>query len=382
MKTLYVFRDCYSPNTATLNRLMAFIKGFSELGVKVNVLFIRPNKHEDKVVYVYENVSFSYLWEGKQMKNGKFKYIQQIVWIINALRKLKKGDNVIVFGTIEFLFVFSFFKHWINLYHEITEHPDVSRNSKSKILNFFHSQYQNSCRKLKGLFVISTSLKHYFVQICVPAEKVHVINMTVDQDRFLSLNKTNVKDKYIAYCGAISNCKDGVDVLIKSFKQVSNLIPDLKLYLIGEYSFRKDDELNRKLINELNLEDKVIYTGEVTANDMPQMLKNAKALVLARPDNLQAQNGFPTKLGEYLLSCNPVVVTCVGDIPLFLEDGVNAYVAAPGNIDEISKKIFRAVSELDNAEKVGLSGYQVAMKNFNYKTESKKIIRVIYPEYE
>jgi glycosyltransferase involved in cell wall biosynthesis len=361
---------------------MAFIKGFSELGVKTNVVFIRPNKQEDKVADEFENVTFSYLWEGKQLKNGKFKYVQQIVWITNALRKLKKGDNLIVFGTIEFLFVFSLFNRKVNLYHEMTEHSDVSRNTESKVLNCLHSIYLNNCRKIKGLFVISKNLKRYFVNIGVPEEKVHVINMTVDSARFEALSKINFKEKYIAYCGAISNSKDGVDVLIKSFKQVSNLIPDLKLYLIGEYSLRKDDEFNRKLINELMLEDKVIFTGEVTANDMPQMLKDAKALVLARPNNLQAQNGFPTKLGEYLLSCNPVVVTSVGDIPLFLEDGVNAYVAEPGNINEIAKKLFLAVSDHDKAQEIGKSGYQVAMQNFNYKTESEKIIRVIYPEYE
>lgn len=379
MRTLYLFRDCYNPNTATTNRFMSFVKGFSELGLNTYVVFIRPNKYEDKVHDEYENVTFSYLWEGKQLKHGKYKYIQQIIWILNSLRKIEKGYNIIVFGTIEFLFVFSLFKHKVNIYHEVTEHPDVSRNKNSNVLNLFHSIYLNNCRKIKGLFVISTNLKHFFVHIGVPSRKVHVINMTVYSGRFKSLSNKNVKDKYIAYCGSISNNKDGVDILIKSFKQVSNLIPDLKLYLIGEYSFRKDDEVNRKLINELKLEDKIIFTGEVTVNDMPQMLKDAKALVLARPNNLQAQNGFPTKLGEYLLSGNPVVVTSVGDIPLFLEDGVNAYVAEPGNIDEISQKIYLAVSDSDKAMEIGKSGYHVAMKNFNYLTESKKIIKVIYP---
>ena len=48
-------------------------------------------------------------------------------------------------------------------------------------------------------------------------------------------------------------------------------------------------------------------------------------LVLARPDNIQAKGGFPTKLGEYLATGNPVVVTKVGEIPNYLIDGVNAF---------------------------------------------------------
>ena len=67
------------------------------------------------------------------------------------------------------------------------------------------------------------------------------------------------------------------------------------------------------------MKDSIVFTGIVSAADIPQILKNAAVLALDRPDSLQAQCGFPTKLGEYLLTENPVIVTKVGDIPLFLE---------------------------------------------------------------
>lgn len=70
---------------------------------------------------------------------------------------------------------------------------------------------------------------------------------------------------------------------------------------------------------------------------MPQMLKNAEALVLDRPNSLQAQYGFPTKLGEYLLTGNPVVVTKVGDIPLYLKDGVSALLSEDRNPKEFAE---------------------------------------------
>ena len=60
---------------------------------------------------------------------------------------------------------------------------------------------------------------------------------------------------------------------------------------------------------------------------MPKYLCNAKLLALARPDSIQAQGGFPTKLGEYLATGRPVVVTKVGEIPDYLEDGVNAFLS-------------------------------------------------------
>ena len=121
----------------------------------------------------------------------------------------------------------------------------------------------------------------------------------------------------------------------------------------------------------------MVFTGPIPREQMPLMLKNAEALVLARPDNIQAKYGFPTKLGEYLLSGNPVVVTRVGDIPQFLKDGESAYVAEPGNVEEIALKIIEALTSHE-APKIGLRGAEVAMREFNSETESKKIIKFIY----
>lgn len=378
MNRLYIFRDSYEPNTATLNRFLGFVKGFSQLGIYTTACFIRPNGNCDKVPERFDNITFNYLWDRKKLRFGKFKYIQQIWWIISFLLKLKRGDNIILFGTNEFLFVFSFFKNKINLYHEITEHPDIGRNRDSKILNFFHKLYLKDCKSLKGLFVISISLKKYFSKIGVPQERIHVINMIVDSTRFEVLKKNNVAKDYIAYCGSIVNSKDGVDTLIKSFKVVSDRIRDLNLYLIGDFPFKEDKIINFKLIEEYHLQNKIVFTGKVPANEMPQLLKNAHALVLARPDNLQAQNGFPTKLGEYLLTANPVVVTGVGEIPLFLKDGESAFIAEPGDIDDIAEKIYRAVVCQDEASKIGKGGCTVAMEHFNYKKEAEKIVNVVF----
>ena len=73
-------------------------------------------------------------------------------------------------------------------------------------------------------------------------------------------------------------------------------------------------------------------------NEVPQLLMDSEVLALDRPNSIQAQCGFPTKLGEYLLTGNPVVVTKVGDIPLFLEDGVSALLAEKRNAENLPER--------------------------------------------
>ena len=107
------------------------------------------------------------------------------------------------------------------------------------------------------------------------------------------------------------------------------------------------------------------------------MLKNATILALDRPDSLQAKCGFPTKLGEYLLTENPVVVTKVGDIPLFLQDGQSALLAEERNPEEFASKMIWVLQHPSEAAEIGKKGAKIALSEFNYLNETKKILNVI-----
>jgi glycosyltransferase involved in cell wall biosynthesis len=110
-------------------------------------------------------------------------------------------------------------------------------------------------------------------------------------------------------------------------------------------------------------------------DEVIRTMKGASCLVLARPDSLQARAGFPTKLGEYLATGRPVVVTKVGEIPDFLMDEVSAYlVDASGDrsdlAEKIAEKILNVFSDLEKAEKIGVEGRTVALKCFDWRVYS------------
>ena len=191
------------------------------------------------------------------------------------------------------------------------------------------------------------------------------------------MEKKNPLERYIAYCGTASNNKDGVDELIKAYAIVHKQIQDVNLYIIGKPLSEKDESGNMRLVKELGLTDEVVFTGVLAASEIPQVLKNAEVLALARPDSLQAQCGFPTKLGEYLLTENPVVVTKVGDIPHFLEDRKTALLAEQRDAQEFAGKLIWALEHPQEAKAIGKAGAEVAMREFNCVNEAKKIYEVV-----
>jgi glycosyltransferase involved in cell wall biosynthesis len=127
------------------------------------------------------------------------------------------------------------------------------------------------------------------------------------------------------------------------------------------------------LIKTYNLENKVFWKGEFLRDQIPAILKNATLLSLPRPDSKQAQGGFPTKLGEYLATGNPVCATRVGEIPDYLTDNESVFFAEPGSVESFAEAMQRALKNSDEARRIGKNGREVAEKHFNKDIQSKKL---------
>lgn len=256
------------------------------------------------------------------------------------------------------------------VFFELNEHPSVL-HSLFKIKGEEKDDLVRIRRVLSGLdgvLCISPSLKNLLVKCGIPAQNVHLVNMLVDPSRFIGIKKQD-SEPYIAYCGAADNNKDGVDKLIMAFSLISTKYPKLKLYIMGP---KNTDCENEQLAKSHGLLERIVFTGIVNSNLMPQMLVNAKVLALARPHSIQAEYGFPTKLGEYLLSGNPVVVTNVGDIGLFLKNGESAYLVEPDNVVEFAFQLDKALSTIE-ANEIGLKGRIIAMTCFTVETVKNQL---------
>lgn len=372
---LYFVCYSYEPNTATYNRMLAYWRNLDRLNVPSKLVFFMPNNNRDKLADIFETVEIDYCWQRFFIRNRYLKYLSLAYYQFRFLAQLKNGDKVCVFG-LEKISKKILRKKGVDLFLESTECPEVY-GELNKIVYPTVPEYIDYCRQSTALFVISSGLKEYYIKKGVEESKIYTLNMMVDPVRFANVKKNDAVEKYIAYCGNVSNNKDGVDKLIKSFAIVSKKQPDIKLYIIGESLSKAETTDNYQLIQELGIVDKVVFTGRIQADKMPQMLKDAQVLVLARPNNKQAHYGFPTKLGEYLMTENPVVVTSVGDIPLFLEDGVSALISSPDNDEEFAEKIIWAIEHPIESAKIGRKGKEVALKSFNASIETRKLIDVV-----
>ena len=81
-------------------------------------------------------------------------------------------------------------------------------------------------------------------------------------------------------------------------------------------------------------------------------------------------------MAEYLASGTPVVVTAVGDLPLYLRDGIDAYMVAPGDTEAFAARLRDALSD-PRAAQVGLQGRATAAEKFDPAVHGARIIEFI-----
>lgn len=359
IKKILIVQHNFHYSGASSQRLIGYAKTFVKTGHEV-VMIVSPQK---PFTTNLEGVRFIKIKEErKQIFRCLYKFVKTI-------KREYTKDSVIFFYEPYFYSVL-FRSPKYKVFSEQTEIPHCGYKPtlKQRVLEIINMYAK---KHFSGVAVISKGLKEYYIGKGV--KNLEVINMFVDASRF---DKMGVKpdEKYIAYCGTVSVRKDGVDTLIQAFSIFQKTHPDYKLYLMGQFDVLGSEDILKELISRLNLDKSVIFKGCVSADVLPNILSGARMLALARPNTVQAQYGFPTKLGEYLATGKPVVVTKVGEIPLYLRDGDNAFLAEPGTPESFAKKLLEVEADYVHALKIGEKGRELVYSEFSSVVQSKKLL--------
>jgi glycosyltransferase involved in cell wall biosynthesis len=344
--------------SAASNRVLAYARGFAELGFDVvMILGVESDVNIPAIPNIRIQKCICKHWKQSKLMAQKIKkeYIEHQCFIL-------------VYGTPTLCWYLP--KKKYTIFYECTEIPFYGRKKtlSSKIKETIKNYLSH---RATGMLVISKALENHFKNCGI--ENITVINMFVDSTRFENI-KTEISTKYIAYCGWVSEYKDGVDCLIKAFSIFQETHNDYKLYIVGSFISPNDEKKLRELVSLLNLTDSVIFTGRIGASDMPRILCGAKMLALARPDNEQSKYGFPTKLGEYLATGKPVVVTDVGEIGLFLKDKINCRLCKPGDVHDFTEKMKWVAENYEEALEIGRMGQKLVKAEFSCVEQCKSVL--------
>jgi len=266
------------------------------------------------------------------------------------------------------------FLHFLNIpvILEVCEWPLAITETQGKD----HRKAQRFCLnilpKVDAVLPISTYINREIAKITKSKQSVlpsFQIPILIDVESKIKEDENKTDDRFMLYCGSL-DYMDIALMIVDIVRELKNRGIDIPVKFTG----KEDDTRLAQLKHyakqkEVHLQFE--FTGFIAEEKLHRLMRQALCLLAPLPVNPQSQSRFPTKIGYYLASASPVVTNGVGDVNLYLKDGVNAFVAPDCKASQFAEKIETIINAPELAERVGTAGRDMAMKKFHYTLACK-----------
>lgn len=247
----------------------------------------------------------------------------------------------------------------------VTFHNDVAKEKKfSGIYNKLMKLYFKNIDKIivtsDNLAKTSNVLKNY-------QNKIKVIPLGIKLNKFSDYDKNNfsINRKNILFVGRLAPVK-GIQYLVRAMKNV-----DANLNIVGKGPLKDEIE---KLISDNNLENKINLLGFVSEDKLINLYNKADIFVLP---SVYRGEGFGYVLLEAMISKTACISTELGTGTSYInQDGKTGYVVPPRNVEKLSNKINKLISNDTKLTEFKENAYQRVEDEFSLEKMFKDIEKV------
>jgi len=222
----------------------------------------------------------------------------------------------------------------------------------------------------KIIALTKTEAKQY-KKMGVDRDKIEIVPNGIDFSEYENLpkrgefrRKYGIKDneEVILYIGRLHRTK-GIDLLVEAFLDILKEIDSIRLALVGP-----DDGYEsalKELIQELKMDNKVLFTGFVSNDE--KMAAFVDADVFVTP----SFSGFPVTFLEACACGTPIITTNNGDELDWIHDKVGYVVEY--DKDQLRDGIFKILSDEELRRRFGEEGKRLVREEFGWDNVIRQI---------
>jgi PEP-CTERM/exosortase A-associated glycosyltransferase len=199
-------------------------------------------------------------------------------------------------------------------------------------------------KKADAVTVICEGLRHDLVARGIPPNKISVIPNAVDIDKFAVGGKADPElklrlglgnSRVLGFIGSFY-AYEGLDLLLRALPAILGQIPDVKVLLVGG---GPQDKSLRRLVCELGLKDRVVFTGRVPHAEVNKYYDLVDVLVYARHSMRLTELVTPLKPLEAMAQGRLMVASDVGGHKELIRDGQTGVLFHAGDTGDLASKV-------------------------------------------
>ncbi len=235
------------------------------------------------------------------------------------------------------------------------------------------------------IICVSEQLRvHLIKKWNLPPEKTVTLECAADVEAFGQMYDTQVvrqnlnfgEEPVVIWIGGFYVWHD-LDLLLKSFVKVLNVIPNAKLVLVGDGKNRLPFE---QKVLEKGLERSVRMMGLIEHSKVPELLSIADVAVAPAP-SMDAHNGgtgAPLKLFEYMAAGKAIVASNVYQSASVIQDDHTGILVEPGNVDRFAEAMIRVLIDRGERERLARNARQRAEERHSWEHYTKLLENIYY----
>ena len=201
----------------------------------------------------------------------------------------------------------------------------------------------------------------------ISPEKIVVIPIGVDGNRFYSINSVRKIPKSLLFVGRIDKRK-GVEFLIKAMRLVVKEIPDVKLFIGGT---GKDMPKLKKYVKRHNLGENVEFLGFIFEDKLNEWYNKVQCVVVP-----SVFEGFGLTAIETMSCGTPVIATNVNGLKDIVENDVNGFLVEYNDIPSLSDRIIYLLGNKTKQAEFIKKGKKKVATVYNWDITLERILKV------
>jgi len=199
-------------------------------------------------------------------------------------------------------------------------------------------------KKADAVTVICEGLRRDLAARGIPPNKISVIPNAVDIDKFAVGGKADPElklrlglgnSRVLGFIGSFY-AYEGLDLLLRALPAILGQIPDVKVLLVGG---GPQDKSLRRLVCELGLKDRVVFTGRVPHAEVNKYYDLVDVLVYARHSMRLTELVTPLKPLEAMAQGRLMVASDVGGHKELIRDGQTGVLFHAGDTGDLAGKV-------------------------------------------
>jgi glycosyltransferase involved in cell wall biosynthesis len=300
--------------------------------------------------------------------------------LIRALRSTINDFDVVhlhEYRTFSNLFFYSYSNKREHVPYILSAHGELEYTYKQRpevriVRSLYGKVFGQKLVKHANKLLALTELEYLqFLRLGVEKERITVIPNAINPGDFLNLPPKGTfrqlfdlgKEKIVLFVGRLDERK-GIDTLILAFSSLAQK-ESLKLVLAGQdFGYLA---ILKKLVSDLNLNNRVVFTGPLNRQAVIAAYNDASIVVYATHSE-----GFPLVPLEAGVIGKPIIVSNHPSMD-FVRKGNFGLFVDYGNVSQLKETIETILNDAELAEELVKNGKRFVRENYSWEIIASKI---------